>query len=248
MKQCSGYIKAATRGPVASISATMSAVFLVVFCIASPVSATTVTLFGDDINFTFDDSTLFGTGTVIGNALFFSPTDFKNESLDGSNPGLVTDTLNVEINVNTGAANPIMDSVTVIESGDYILNGANSSVSASLRTQVTSLTTTDGLFPMQHVDLVQTGTITSPNDGSTNNWSLQSINDWQWSNETSINFQIQNNLTANTSLLGESAFIQKKSGAIGIEVTTVPLPASIWFLSSAMLAFFGAFRRSSRSA
>lgn len=198
---------------------------------AIPLNAATVTKVGTDVNFTYDDATLYGAGWVVGNKLFFLPTDFENESTNGSNPGVVTDTLNIVISQNTNTSF-FIDSLEVSESGDYLLNGVGSSVAASLYTSVTSLT-----MATSATDTVvdQTGTISSPQDGSTNLWNLTNSHDWAWENETSILFQIQNNLTANTAASGETAFIQKKNVPIQISVATIPVPAAIWLFGSALV-------------
>ena len=212
--------------------------------------AAAVQLEGDDLIFEFDDSSLFGTANVIGNNLFFLPTDFESESTGIASPNLVTETLNIRISVKEGS-DYIIDSVGIAESGDYILSGEGAEVSASLRSQVTSLTQTDpgGLFgsgPLTNVELVQTGPITAPNDSSTNNWDLLNINDFVWGEETDINLQLQNNLIADTDNADELAFIQKKSGAIGVFVNPIPLPAAFWFFASALgglIAFSRKVRR-----
>ena len=71
--------------------------------------------------------------------------------------------------------------------------------------------------------------------GDDNSSRLANSNDWAWENETSILFQIQNNLTANTTASGETAFIQKKSVPIQISVATIPVPAAIWLFGSALV-------------
>ena len=81
---------------------------------ASPINAATVTkVRGTDVNFTYDDATLYGAGWVVGNKLFFLPTDFENESTDGSNPGVVTDTLNILVSQNTPIQSFFIDSIEV---------------------------------------------------------------------------------------------------------------------------------------
>ena len=209
---------------------------LVLVCSAS--HAALVTLNGDNVTFEYDDATLFGAAFVVGDSIFFTPTDFKNESLDGITAPLVTDMLNIRITAMPGKT-IAMDSITTQEFGDYILddgpgNAGGASVSASLRTQVLSLTN----FGAPSIELVQTGLITAPQDGSTNNWSLTNVNDWAWDDETDLIFQIQNNLIADTNNLGERAFIQKKAVPIGIVVEVipaVPVPAAAWLFGSALL-------------
>ena len=207
--------------------------------------AAIVTQNGADVSFTYDDSTLFGAGTVVGNAIFFSPTNFSNESEDGATAGNVTDTLNITVNTLSGSGY-VLDFIQTVESGDYILDGTTATVAASLRTQVTSNTQTDGLFPLTNIVLEQTGTINSPQDGSTNLWNLSNLNDWSWDNETSVNYQIQNNLLADTDQVGDYAFIQKKNQAVGIQVQVIPVPAAAWLFGSALMAT-GLIRRRTAS-
>ena len=48
--------------------------------LATSVSAAIVTVDGDNVRFTYDDETLYGTGLVSGDAIFFQPTTFRAES------------------------------------------------------------------------------------------------------------------------------------------------------------------------
>ena len=41
------------------------------------------TLVGDNVIFTYDDSTLYGEASVVGDTIFFQPVDFIAESLNG---------------------------------------------------------------------------------------------------------------------------------------------------------------------
>ncbi len=206
----------------------------------SAANAATVTKFGNDVSFTFDNSSLYGDGFVVGNSIFFSPTNFLSTSTDGTAPVLVTETLNITIDV-LDKPSFTLDAISVVESGDYVLDGAGASVSASLRTQVTSLTWIHGGLPATNTVLSQTGNITSPQDGSTNLWNITNVNEWGWENEKTVIFQLQNNLIADTDAEGELAFIQKKAGFVGITVnpSPIPLPASLLLIGSALLGLLG---------
>ena len=123
---------------------------LCVFGVAAALAAVSshaamVTRAGDDLTFTYDDSSLFGAGTVVGNSLFFNPTDFKAETTGVADPLLVTETLNIDIRVKDGS--DFVIGVAVAEKGDYILSGESSEVFASLWTSITSKTKVDGIFP-----------------------------------------------------------------------------------------------------
>ncbi|MBT8421665.1 MAG: hypothetical protein KJP03_00945, partial [Gammaproteobacteria bacterium] len=62
-----------------------------------------------------------------------------------------------------------------------------------------------------------------------------------WVFDTDVNANIQNNLSATTTQAATSAMIEKKFGAIGIEVTVVPVPAAVWLFMSA-LGLLGSLR------
>lgn len=208
----------------------------------SGASAAVVTQFGDNVSFTYDDSTLFGTGTVIGDNIVFLPTNFSLESTDGTTVPTLVEVLNITI-LSLDSANFGFDSIEVTEFGDYILDdGVNgndpsvggASVSASLRTQVMSLN--PAWIGATSVDIDQTGVITAPQDGTTNDWMLNSVNQWGWGTDTGVIFQIQNTLVADTDALDERAFIQKKVAPISIEVQAIPIPAAGLLFMASMFA------------
>jgi len=87
--------------------------------VSMPSSAASVTLFGDDISFTFDDASLFGTGIVVGNSLIFQPSNFKAESLNGAGTVPASETLIIDVAVTTAGFN--IESLGMFEQGDYIV-------------------------------------------------------------------------------------------------------------------------------
>ena len=88
-----------------------------------------VTIMGDDLIFTYDDSTLFGTANVIGNSIFFLPTNFIAQAANDDGAVQVTDTVDIEIQVKEGSSY-LMDNFQLFESGDYLLNGSSASAVA----------------------------------------------------------------------------------------------------------------------
>jgi len=90
-------------------------------------AASTVTLNGTDVKFTYDDSLtgLFGTPSVSGNTLFFTPTAFNAISTNGAGTVVTNSNMNILVTPKDGAK---MSSIGLQERGDYSLKGDGSSV------------------------------------------------------------------------------------------------------------------------
>ena len=93
-------------------------------------NAALVTVAGDDLTFTYDDSTLYGVATVVGNSITFNPTGFQALALNGG-VDFENETLNIEIRVKAGSGFMIGGvgvgvGVGVREAGDYKLLGVGS--------------------------------------------------------------------------------------------------------------------------
>lgn len=199
---------------------------------------------GTDVTFTYDDSTLFGLGTVVGNSLFFSPTTFKAQSTNTQGAVLTNATLNITVTVNAGSS-LVLTEFQLVELGDYQLSGTSSSVDASGRLQVTSNTTICGvLFPCLDSQVFTAGPLTTT--GALTNWSASAGIDFAntagWGTDTNVIAQIQNDLSATSTVSGESAMVQKKAQGVGLIVNPVPVPAAAWLFGSA-LGLLGWMRR-----
>lgn len=207
--------------------------------------AAEVTLLGDDVSFTYDDSSLFGSATVVGNSIFFSPTAFLAEANNADGVVFTTDTLN--ITVSALDSNAGITSFQLAESGDYLLTGDSSSVYASGWLQVTSTTQLDGALPFNASETFDAGTLDTA--GTLSSWSagttidLAAINGWGSDTQTLV--QLQNNLQAISLAQGDSAMVQKKFDGVGltVEVSEVPAPAALWLFGSALIALGGLRRR-----
>lgn len=205
------------------------------------IQAQSAVVFGDDVKFTYDDSTLYGTAMTVGNSIFFLPTNFRAESNDGSP---LTDSVPQTLNITVEVINPNYEitSFELAEAGDYFLDGAGAEVTASGRLQVSSNTTLCGILPCI---ASSTFDVTGLNvQGVTTDWSSGTSIDLlsEWGADTEVVAQIQNNLSASTATVGETAWIQKKAQLVGLEVTVVPVPAAVWLFISA-LGLTGFFRR-----
>lgn len=215
------------------------AAFLASFSGLAP--AAMVTVDGDNVRFTYDNSTLYGTGFVVGDSIFFSPTEFRAESADGAGVAMASTTLN--IGIESRRPEFLMTEVALVEQGDYFISGGSASVTADGRLQVNSLTTTCGLiacFDSDTFNVSGLGTV-----GALTDWTADTAVTFAdtggWGSDTSINAQIQNNLSATTLNLGEQASIQKKAQAIGL--TVVPVPAAVWLFASGLGLLLGWARR-----
>jgi hypothetical protein len=219
-----------------------------------PVHSATVTVSGTDLDFTYDNATMFGTATVVGNALVFFPTNFKAASSNGTPAAVaVADTLNVGVEVRATSPGFEMTQFFLSESGDYRLDGIDASASAEGQLQVTSLTKLDlGFTPFTDAKLFDAGPLTV-HDALTQ-WSASTDIDLGdtagWFTDTKINLQLQNDLLATTLNNGESAFVQKKIGAIGVSVNApppplpgVPVPPALFLFGSGLLGLVGMARR-----
>ena len=215
---------------------------LILICVGGA-QAATITQMGTDVTFTYDDATLYGTGSVVGNSIFFSPTAFKAESLNTAGVVTANETLNITVTVKPSSSY-VINEFALVEQGDYLLNGSSSSVDASGRLQVTSLTTTCGFFACKDSEIFTAGPLTTT--GVLTAWSTNAGIDFAdtagWGADTDVIAQIQNDLTAISTVNGESAMVQKKFQGVGLVVNPIPVPAAAWLFGSA-LGLLGWLRR-----
>ncbi|MFQ5635612.1 MAG: hypothetical protein ACE5G3_09840 [Gammaproteobacteria bacterium] len=196
-----------------------------------------MTLFGNDVKFTFDDATLFGTGYTVGNGVFFMPTAFIAES--NNTDGLVTVVETLSIVVEATTTGKTMTQFALAEQGDYLLNGTSTSVSATGTFGAGSNTSA-----FSDSKALSAGALTV--QGALTEWQINSLIDLAdtagWGQDTGVTLTLENTSTAESTVLGDQALIQKKFGAFGVQVTIVPVPAAVYLFGSA-LAVLGWRRR-----
>jgi len=205
------------------------------------VNAAEVTQCGDNVCFTYDDSTLFGSANVVGNNIFFLPTEFVASSVDDEGATSTFATINVVVESITEGFD--MTQFMLLEQGDYRLDGRSASVTAAGMLAVTSLTQTcGGLFPCRESDIFNVEGLDTY--GAMTDWEGSAMVDLtsnqNWGSDTKVTMTIENRLSATTLQLGDQAFIEKKFAGVGI--TVVPVPAAVWLLGSA-LGGLGLMRR-----
>ncbi|MBT8446114.1 MAG: hypothetical protein HKO62_01850 [Gammaproteobacteria bacterium] len=191
---------------------------------------------GDNVIFTFDESTLFGsTAVVSGDTLSILPTDFVAQSANGNggdNVVIVSQTINVLV---TAKAGQQLTDASLFEQGDYFLldlGGGVPAVGASGEFNVTANGSTD----QNAFSAGALTDITSFASFGTSGWSA-SVSADSFMADSAV-LQVQNILAAFSVNGGDAAFIEKKLVQLTVVTTPVPLPASFWLLLSGVgLAF-----------
>jgi hypothetical protein len=215
-------------------------------------AAQSTEIFGTDFNVIYDPSTLglFGTLSLVGNTLEFTPNNFKALSTNGQGvttpTGGATTASDIQLVANPGFQ---FGGLQLTEFGDYLLQGTGSSVSLS-----GELIAFDGDATGNPIATYTTGTITpnpslplNLNTGTSQNWSGSAAitnatspvgGGGAWlSGATTIDLSIENLLSASTVAANSEALIEKKAafGGVGLTVTPVPVPPSVWLLAPGVL-------------
>jgi hypothetical protein len=209
----------------------LSAIF-----VTQTASAASVTQCGPTICYAYDDAqaavSLYGTPTLIGDALRFLPQNFRTQSDDGE--GLTSATASFFFDNVYSISGEAIDEIMVSEFGDYeITNGDRVSDELTLNA-VNNL----GAGTASENELF------NATGGSTGlqRWAIDNTLDVSsqfLSND--LNLTVVNLLEAETNAQGETAWIQKK---LEIQaVAAVPLPAGAWLMISALGALGGLMRR-----
>lgn len=195
---------------------------------------------GSDFDLIYDSDQLglFGTPTLINNTIFFTPTSFFALSEDGSPPfgdGEEITNSTVTFRLVAKDSSKLLKNFQVQANGDYRLDGAGASVDVDGQIRLfdpenSFAQFTDPLTPQSNLAI---------NDGNSHDWvATAGITNFPGSNEVVVT--LQNILTASTTLLGTSAFIEKKFE--GIMITVIPIPAAAWLFGSGLIGL-GIMRR-----
>lgn len=193
------------------------------FGLVGGASAALQTIDGLHTTFTFDDSMLglYGTPSVVGDTLFFTPTSFVASSSDGTGLGYKNATINVEIGAKAGY---VLSGIDLSEAGDYLLyqpvaNGGALGVDLTGQIRVRDL---NNLAEVTS-NIASSGPLTQVGL-PTHNWSADA--DTSFANASAVNLTIENILLAYTTSAPSLAFIEKKFVGAEVQVMAVPEPDS----------------------
>lgn len=211
------------------------------------------TLSGSSFDLTYDDALLglWGAPSLSGTTIFFTPTSFLAQSTNGSPPtgGVVatTSTINLTLTAKPGFS---FGTLALTERGDYVLNGAGSSVSVGGQLIAFDQSNPINSYSASFINPSPTTPLT------TNNNSLQP---WQagaslavglppFFDPTVLRVTLQNQLIATTTPAGGAgslAFIQKKfAGApVTLEVLPLPEPGAMLLVSIGLVPLLGVLKR-----
>lgn len=204
--------------------------------------AAPVTLTGSTVDFSFDDSLLglFGPASIAGDTLYFTPTSFVAESMNGEGFDLARETLNVQMTARSGYE---LQTLNVVERGDYLLYGSGSFADVGGQVRVFNVAApldeiTASIAPQ--ASMTMTGL-------PTHNWNSDlSVNLAGFAPGT-LNVTLQNLVLASTSAPGSLAFAEKKfAGLTAATVAVTPVPEADTYammLAGLGLVGWGARRR-----
>ncbi len=233
-----------------------------------PAQAAIVTLSGTGFDVQYDDTLLglFGTPTLSGNGqtIIFTPTQFSAFSLGAQGTVFKNDTVVFDLIPRGGNR---VAQVTVLEAGDYKIvdrnaTGIDPTVDVSGEIRLTNLF--DGVSFAQST-LIKNAplNVVCPNSScAPTPWTAAAtvFAPVSWSDGTSpssptigaptVRFLLEDLLTAESFVIGDSAFIQKKQASSTISINVdidnidpVPVPPALPLLGTALVAMLGLRRR-----
>ena len=178
--------------------------------------AASVTLAGNNFDFTFDDSMLglFGPATVADDTIYFTPVDFQAESLNGAGYALSNDAVNIQITSRSGLS---FSNIALTEQGSYLLLGSGSTADVS-----GMLWVRDAAAPLTQVTTdIQTTSALDQQGPALNSWAANASADLSaWTGTQSVNVTVRDILLASTTAGASVATVDK--AFVGLTVTPVP--------------------------
>lgn len=180
--------------------------FVISQLLSGSVFAVSMTMSGDTVDYTFDDTLLglFGPASLSGDTLYFTPTDFQAESLNGDGYALTNSTMNIQVSAHDGWA---FSNMSLIEKGDYLLLGDESTadVAGQMRVRDVSDVLDDMTASIQSTSALDH--IGLP----TTNWEAGAVIDLSaWDDTQTVYVTVQNLLLASTGDESSLAFVDKK--------------------------------------
>jgi len=215
--------------------------------VAVPSDAATQVLSGSHFDLAFDDSMLglFGTPSLSGDTIIFSPTTFVAQSVIGSGRVTLNQSVSLQLLLHAGQT---IQSISLTESGSFRLAGNQSDVYADGELRGFGLATPANAL----VSAITPDTQFGPNaDGSPQVWNGAAALGFTGSGinqSAGVGITLQNVLTARTTTTDPNplqvAMVQLSpaGNAIALSVTMVPEPET-WAMLLAGLGVLAAARR-----
>lgn len=201
-----------------------------IYLFTGTAQASTVTLFGNTVSYTFDSALtgLFGSAIIDGDQLVFGPVDFQAISLGGA-PAIAPQ--NIEVKVNAINPQQFINTVNYVENGTYSsFNEANLIAAGNLKAM------NGASFDNE---LFEAG-ISGLQGFSSGEWSSNALIDTTAWASNAITVQISSLLFGTSS---QSGFASIQKDLAILNVTAVPLPATIWLLGAALIGLISTTKR-----
>lgn len=194
---------------------------------------------GDTVNFHYDSalSGLFGDPSVVGDIISFNPVDFVAIANNDDGRVITNETFNIHV---MGKGGKQLSSAALIERGDYMQDPLGGGV--ALVGVTGQLRATSSADPMQYLsDGIEAQNPFVNTGFKTENWDADANLDLLSLSTDKAVITIENILIAATSNLLDGAFIEKKQ--VILSVSAIPVPASVWFMGTAVLGLLTVRRR-----
>ncbi len=219
-------------------------------------SAQALIIHGDNFDIVAPNVAAFGLynePSIVGSAIRFSPDPniFKADALNGASASIGSSAI-FDIVAHTGFQ---LDSLFLVERGNYLLNGPNSAVNHSGKLIVIDPNDTT-FFEEINENILPLAPLTI-NDNAQHRWDGRATADILNSliaGAGTLSVTINNLLTANADQINSpsQAFIDKSFATAPVTLGVnefpadpVPLPAAVWLFGSGLIGLFGVARQRS---
>ncbi len=215
-------------------------------------SASTITLTGSDVSFSFDDDLieLFGMPRISGNNIRFKTSKLKTVSINGI--GDVSNLFNMDILV-TPNEGVTLSSIGIRERGRYAIKKAGSSV--DFNGQIQASDESDPLSIFATAPITTKSNFNNSERGR-HNWIAKSTIDLStsmWDDTSGFIISLDNMLGAMTGASFSKAFIgiNRLGFRVNVDdnvddsltVSQVPIPAAAWLFGSGLIGLVAVSRR-----
>jgi hypothetical protein len=220
-------------------------VSLVLF--AGAAQSAIITQNGNTVSFTYDDAGLglFGTPTVSGDSFFFTPTNFKAQSINTGSLGFGNTASTTAVTIKALQNTSSIDSISLTERGDYnqmnVVDNTMSHAKVGVGGQIRALdvaTQDEVTSQISHAAFA-----TTADDFTTTNWTGTASVDTTSLSSKAITLTIQNLLFAVSPTVGDYAFVEKKFAGLKVSTSAVPLPAAVWLFGAALFGFLSVSKK-----